>query len=347
MKMTVSAFAALATLALPLAGVAEVTLYGKVHLSLESQDDGTDSATLLSSNSSRLGVKGSTDFGGGLTGFFQYEVGTNVDDTSTPGGFFQNPAGSGSGRDSFLGLRSSWGALKAGRLSEGGANAWVYDANLFADQLGDAANLTSAGAPFGRGDNSVNYTAPDLGGLGISVTYIPEESTATDAGASTGITLRYALEPFAVGAHLYRFDQSHVVGTEDPKVTAVSGSYDWGGGTVTAMFVQNSDEDGLAGADRDIFTVGVGVKVGTGTAKLQYADADAADNAPNTGAKQWAVGYDHPIAKNATAYVVYAAVDNDSAAAFHPFNYGHGQSVGVSALGEDPSGFGVGLVYDF
>lgn len=347
-RLKLYAGAVVAALCLPGAALAEVALYGKAHLSLESQDDGTNTGTGLSSNASRLGVKGSTDLSTGLTGFFQYEIGTNVDETNQPGGFFQNPAGSGTGRDSFLGLKGGWGAIKAGRLSEGGANAWVYDANLFADQLGDIANLTSAGAPFARGDNSVNYVTPDWGGFGIGVTYIPEDSTAPNTSGSTGVSLRYATKALAFGVHAYNFDKSTVAGANDPKVTAVSGTYDWGGGVLTAMFVSDKDEGGVSGADRNIVTLGAGFKVGSaGMFKVQYADADERDNAPNTGAKLWAAGYDHAIAKNATLYVVYASVDNDSAASFHPFNYGHGENFGTVTAGSDPSGLGVGFIYNF
>ena len=70
--------AVVATLCLPGAALAEVTLYGKAHLSLENQSDGMESGTFASSNSSRLGVKGSMEFGNGLTGFAQFESGVDA-----------------------------------------------------------------------------------------------------------------------------------------------------------------------------------------------------------------------------------------------------------------------------
>ena len=67
-KLKLCAGAVVAALCLPGAVVAaELSVYGKAHLSLESQDDGTNTGTGLSSNSSRLGFKGSADFGTGLT----------------------------------------------------------------------------------------------------------------------------------------------------------------------------------------------------------------------------------------------------------------------------------------
>lgn len=106
------------------------------------------------------------------------------------------------------------------------------------------------------------------------------------------------------------------------------------------------DEAGISGHDRKIWTLGAGYALGGGTLKAQYTSADAYDDQPNTGAKQIAVGYDYPIAKNGTVYVVYAKMDNDDAASFTPANWGHGKSAGVAAPGESPYGIGVGFIYD-
>ena len=98
--------------------------------------------------------------------------------------------------------------------------------------------------------------------------------------------------------------------------------------------------------DRDIWTVGAGFNVIGGTLKAQYTNADNYDNAANTGARQMAIGYDYPIGKNATIYVVYAKMDNDSAANFTPANWGHGKAAGPVLAGESPSGIGFGFIYD-
>lgn len=354
MRKTIHALAALAALGLPAAAVAEVTLYAKAHLSLESQSDGQESGVFASSNSSRLGVKGSMDFGRGITGFAQLESG--VDATGEGGaqgdGNGGQPNAQGQlftrARDTFAGLRGGWGAVKIGRLSEGGANAWVYDVNYFGDQLGDAANLTNAGAPYGRADSSVNYALPEMGGFALNITYTPEDSTAPDAGASTVVNASFGTDTFVIGAHLANFDRSTFtpIPAEDPAVAAVSGTYRFDGGSVGAAYITSSDEAGIPGHDRKIWTLGAGYALGGGTLKAQYTSADAYDDQPNTGAKQIAVGYDYPIAKNGTVYVVYAKMDNDDAASFTPANWGHGKSAGVAAPGESPYGIGVGFIYD-
>jgi predicted porin len=69
---------------LPATAMAEVTVYGRVHLSADSysgnsgdSSTGTKNGLALTSNSSRLGFKGAEELGGGLKGVFQLE--TSVD----------------------------------------------------------------------------------------------------------------------------------------------------------------------------------------------------------------------------------------------------------------------------
>ncbi|MCW8828064.1 MAG: porin, partial [Gammaproteobacteria bacterium] len=133
MKRKLIAVAVSAAL-LPMGVMADIDIYGKVHLSADSLDNDTTSSTYLSSNSSRLGVKGSTDFENGLTGMFQLEGGISMSDDGSADTRW------GTTRDSYLGLKGGFGTLLAGRLPA--ANQYVYDANLFADQVGDAGTFT-------------------------------------------------------------------------------------------------------------------------------------------------------------------------------------------------------------
>ncbi len=59
MKMKLIAVAVGAALAVPAVAMADVTVYGRAHVSVDFLDDGADySETNLSSNSSRHGLKG-------------------------------------------------------------------------------------------------------------------------------------------------------------------------------------------------------------------------------------------------------------------------------------------------
>src|SRR5690606_7471381 len=109
MNKKLVAVAVAGLLAAPLAAQAQtanVTLYGRVNLDLEYIDANRDnpSVTRVSSNSSRLGVRGTESLGGGLNAIFQIESAVSAD------------AGGGQlgTRETFIGLQGSWGTVKMG-----------------------------------------------------------------------------------------------------------------------------------------------------------------------------------------------------------------------------------------
>ncbi len=331
MNRSITSLAVAAAL-IPFAAIADVGIYGKVHLSVDSLNDGDTSSSYLSSNSSRLGVRGDTDFGNGLTGMFQMEGGVSMESTTAWG----------TTRDSYLGLKGGFGTFLAGRLPA--ANQYVYDANLFADQIGDAGNFTGAAWP-GRADNALHYVSPALGNATIALTHVLEQGTK-DASAN-GARLVFKIDKLSLAATWFGFGKAMFAGGETSSITAVSAGYDFGITDVKAMVVQNKAEGGVDGADRSIFTVGAAFKAGSGTAKVQYSSADEGVSGADDKATMLAVGYDYPLFKNATVYAAYAKVDNSAGGSSHPFNWGHGANPGVAAPGKDPAGFSIGMVYDF
>src|SRR5215468_11586349 len=98
----------------PLAGQAQidkVTLYGSLNLNFElikgEQTDGINPVVnRLSSNSSRLGVRGAEYLGAGQVAIFQIESSINADTNSGDLG----------GRETFVGLQGDWGTFKMGQF---------------------------------------------------------------------------------------------------------------------------------------------------------------------------------------------------------------------------------------
>jgi predicted porin len=317
----------------------ELNVYGVGHLSADSVDDGNESATFIASNSSRLGFRGNQDLGNGMKAVFQIESGV---DLTGQGGNDGNGGAEGdtngvftAARDSYAGIAGGFGMVIAGKL--GGLNQWLYDYNLFGDQVGDLGNVWGASGLPGRAANAAHYRTPDFGGLSVGLSYVPDEDTTVTADASI-VKADFATGGLKVGGAYAK------VG-EDWTVTALTASYDLGQFTVGAGAQNESDIAGISGADRSSYTVGASMKLGAnGTLKAQYAvsnpDADDSDS------RQLAVGYDHSLNKYTTVYVAYAKVDNDDGAAITANNYGHGDAVGVVA-GNDPSALSVGLVVKF
>ena len=132
MNKKLIAIAVVAAMA-PAAAMAEATVYGRIHASIDSVSGIAAEKNNLSvnDNSSRFGVKGSQALDGGLTALYQIESGVNANGTQA-GGTFPGV------RDTYIGLTGSYGTFLTGRLPA--ANQYVYDSNMFADQLGDASN---------------------------------------------------------------------------------------------------------------------------------------------------------------------------------------------------------------
>ena len=157
---------------------ADTTLYGSARVSVDFDDygsnyightnaNGTTGLTRIApgvtawdvyNNTSRLGVRGEEDLGGGLSAIYQYEFGVDM----TEGGNWN------SNRPKWVGLKgNSWGSITAG-------TQWTPYYNVIG--IGDIFNSskvfsidqTYLGNAFGtRMDNSLIYTSPNWSGFGV------------------------------------------------------------------------------------------------------------------------------------------------------------------------------------
>ena len=123
-----------------------VSIYGAANMSVDMTKDGnptnSNTANKVSSNESFIGIKGSTDLGGGYAAVAQYESAIALDNG---GAALQAGANTGSkmaARDSFLGIAGGFGTVLAGthdtpyKMSTRGMD-------MFADTIADNRNLTS------------------------------------------------------------------------------------------------------------------------------------------------------------------------------------------------------------
>lgn len=129
-KVSLVAAALSSAFALP-ALAADVEIYGRAHLSVDALDNGVDSGTNVSSNSSRLGFRAKTEIEGGLEAFVQIEQNIRFDEG----------AGNWASRDSFVGLRGSFGTLRLGQFDTP-LKAVRGKVDMFGDRIGDIRNLT-------------------------------------------------------------------------------------------------------------------------------------------------------------------------------------------------------------
>lgn len=326
---------------------AELNLYGVGHLSFDAMDTGVSSSTYVHSNSSRLGIKGDQDLDYGLSIYVQYESGVDLTAHGTGDG---NGAANSQGqvftraRDSFVGLRSNeLGSIQFGRV--GGMNQWLYDYNLFADQVGDLGNAFGGDGLPGRVDNAVEYISPTLSGLKLSLVYVPDEGGHNQHDEV--VKADYALSGLKVGAAYAKFGPGST-GLPSLEAAAVTASYELETFNVGGGFQHVKNIGGRSGADRDQATFGAAVKLGNAVLKAQYTWSGEISGVSQSDSNQIVAGLDYNLGKNAIVYFAYAHTSNSARIAFTPFDYGHGdQGVPAIQIGQDPNAYSLGLIYKF
>ncbi|WP_313818991.1 porin [Cupriavidus sp.] len=183
MKTRLACLAAMAVLpALPAAAHAQgsITLYGVVDAGVEFLTNVPNAATGGSNNvvrmsagnlsTSRWGLRGAEDLGGGLKAVFTLENGFDLDTGSA------NQGGRMFGRQAFVGLQNQYGTLSLGRHQ-----TVLYDFSLAYDPMAIATRysvLMHDKWMSGRADNSVKFTG-QTGALYYGLFY----STGYDSSA--------------------------------------------------------------------------------------------------------------------------------------------------------------------
>ena len=185
---------ALTLAALPVAAMADVTLYGSVKAGVEasrSKENGVKSktATEIADFGSKIGFKGHEHLGNNLNAIWQVEQNASIDGTK---------AGWGT-RESFIGLEGGFGKIRAGKLnttlkdSGDNVNAWESsDANADVLQVNKIGHVESRKI-------SVRYDSPVFAGFSGSVQYVPRDNAnpsdkhdhAVKSGESYHVGLNY------------------------------------------------------------------------------------------------------------------------------------------------------------
>lgn len=334
MKKHLIALAVAAVVAAP-AAMADTTLYGKVHMSIDSIDNGDTSDVNIASNSSRLGVKGSEKLSGGLSAIYQYEVEVNPADGSN---LF------GSTRNSFVGLTGGFGTFVAGThdtpMKEVGRK---YD--LFGDQIGDSRNVIRgkvSGEDWDlRTPNTVAYVTPNMGGFGATLAYVTDYS-AKDAAVENNdksaysLSAGYTAKMFDVAA---AYEKHNTVSGNEPSAFRVGAGVNFGGLRVNALYQAASD----TALEQKVWGLGAGYTFGKNEVKAQYFTETEDNTVSGDKGNMWAVGYDYKLSKQTTAYAAYAQGENGVT----PWTQGHGVSVADTHTGETNKAFSVGMVHKF
>ncbi|HGO7957608.1 TPA: trimeric porin PorB [Neisseria meningitidis] len=166
---------ALTLAALPVAAMADVTLYGTIKAGVETsrsvahngaQAASVETGTGIVDLGSKIGFKGQEDLGNGLKAIWQVEQKASIAGTDSGWG----------NRQSFIGLKGGFGTVRVGNLntvlkdSGDNVNAWESGSNT-----GDVLGLGTIGRVESR-EISVRYDSPVFAGFSGSVQYVPRDN---------------------------------------------------------------------------------------------------------------------------------------------------------------------------
>ena len=356
MNKKLVAVAVAAVLAAPLAAQAQtanVTLYGRLNLTLEYIDaNGSNpSVQRLSSNSSRLGVRGTESLGGGLNAIFQIESSISGD------------AGGGTlaARDTFVGLQGSWGTVRFGNflapyddMHPIFGNVPTYTTSIMSTAAiwAQGTSAKSAGGFDARLGNSLRYDTPNISGfVGSAQVSLESENPVTDPYIFS-IGGVYNNGPFTGGIAMERNKDVRANGLDDWAFTATAA---WNFGVVRVAGVyERLDYDTPAGSlKRNYYGVSATVPAGPGTWYAYYGHAAdgkgggsrvaALASGDNTSADEWEVSYTYTLSKRTQVYAGYHRIDNDASASYN-FNI---NPYAPASNGMKLNGFVVGMIHLF
>ncbi|HEX4916834.1 MAG TPA: porin [Limnobacter sp.] len=345
-KKLVAAALGLAFAAPVFADASNVTLYGRVHQALDHQS--TDAgATQTGGNfaledvSSRFGIKGQEDLGGGLSLVFGYEFSVAADANAGVGG-----------RHSYVGFKGGWGTLVAGK--QDGGNETVAPLYTQAGITGGVSNqggpLTTIGGGTAslsngfaisrtqRTDNSFGYKT-NIAGVAIEARHAlrggndaanntvavnnnvdpaPTAGIKENGVRETEVAATYKIGALTIGGGFQLFDQQ----AQDPTVAArpertVQGvaAYNFGPVTVAGLVAQTKLYGTNAANGKDdnseyLLSATIPLNANSGIFGA-YADSERNNLAAPTEINQAQIAYYYDFSKRTRTYVGYNRLNTE------------------------------------
>jgi len=329
MKKHVIAAAIAAAVAAPAAMAGAPTVYGQINMSLDSVSikdagvtDKQNSGVRVTSNASRVGIKGSEDLGNGLKAIYKIEWGVNV--AGEKDGSYK-AAESLSARNAYVGLAGGFGAVLMGRHDTPFKMAQPTD--TFNDGYGDnkpmagGLGLYSAGGEL-RVSNVLAYVSPSFGGVKFVGALVPKETNG-DATKESGISDVYSAA-LMYGSKKKGLYLSGAVTGASKDATGIKGftsyrlaaQYTMGALMANVMYQDfdfsgfKADADGVF-VDGSNWQMNLAYTIGAATLKGKYSAVDYDFKGKKDGSA-YALGVDYSLGKKTTAYIEYVATDNFS-----------------------------------
>ncbi len=303
-----------AAIAMPVAALAEgPTLYGKIDLSLENQDNGAADMWVVENNKSRIGVKGSADTGvSGLQGIYLAEFGVDADDGASPF----------TGRNIYAGLKGDFGTVLLGNI-----DTPLRSAQGAVDQFNDTtADIDLYVGGELRAPNIVAYSTPKIADVVTINVALWQSEGATLADGAPGDGIGDAVSASVVyeneGLYLALAMDQETPNTGDGVDLSLSpdnyndilravAAYSTDSFEVGFLFQSAEGADTPATNAEDTSMVLSGAyKTGDWQFKAQYGQTEG-DGSSNT-VTALAIGADYAVGKATTLNAMYLTAEDDA-----------------------------------
>jgi predicted porin len=330
-----------------ISGTDGITIYGRLDVAVESNNDGDVKRTALHNYSSRLGFKGERKFNDSVSGIMQIETGVAPDDNANSGTL--------ASRNSFVGLKGQFGTFIGGKhdmpfksLEGGGTvtqlwgNADTPDVILNGKGTGRSVkdNIFGLGT---RQTNVLQYWSPKFNNVSIKLAYSPDEvngASGTTKVTNLGASIEYDDGTWNAGIAMEKQSNKTAVG-QDLSGTKATAGYKFAQGAVGLGY---STINNGAGKKTKNWVVTGSYNVGPTILKANYGQSSESSTGALDGVKMFGIELDYPIDKFTTVYTYYTKISNgDKAKARF-----EGPDTKYSpAAGKSPSAIGVGIRYNF
>lgn len=292
-----------------------VTLYGVLHASVDVLDNDDSTEIAVSSNSSRLGIKGEKALSESstLTYLAEWQIRASGEGENL------------SRRNQWLGVKQSYGEWRVGRIDTPLKNLRGKVDVFYSDQLGENRTVTAQTGFDERLDNVIQL---ELGtGALRGVIYYSTDSNLSALGGSSAnvddndydvwsVTGLYDTGSWFVGAgyesRSAEDKTAPITELEDPSALRIVGGFKFAGDHRLNAYYETADDiNGVEDADRDTYGVSYAFKTGDNTFKAGLYIADDIADIDETGGRVLSLGLDHAYGKNTIAYVVAAFGQSD------------------------------------
>ena len=307
---------AVALAALPVAAMADVTIYGTLSGGLEhdTYSAGAPSQNKVEDYTSLIGFKGSEDLGNGLKTVWQVESRFNLDGTGTS---------TLATRQTFVGLDGgNLGLIRMGHLNT--VENDQYSVDQWSDGTGvNGLQLFDSGS---RLNNAIRYDSASFAGFSGAIGYGFGEDATTGVSSSDvltygvnyntpldGLALHYAgnydTNPTAQGSQGRKANTNLFEADYSQGNLFLSGAYKWATGYDFGNAVAKDDAAAWVGLKTHQIALSAAYSFGAIKPKISYAKgwngSFNGSTIQDSGYTQYVVGVDYALSKRTTVGVAY------------------------------------------